>query len=45
MVKSACKIKAVCMCFNWAGLLGGETMTRPGELFFMTLALYIYSTL
>ena len=27
MVKSACGIEAVCMCFNGTGIWGGETLT------------------
>ena len=28
MVKSACRIKAVHMCFNETGIWGGETISR-----------------
>ena len=29
MVKSACGIEAVYMCFNGTGIWGGETLTLP----------------
>ena len=38
MVKSACGIEAVYMCFNGTGIWGGETLSVGGVTIFFTRA-------